>query len=61
MINKFFLIIKKIVMSSLMIYSLNMIVSSINIYIPINFINIGLVCLFDFFGLICLVVFSFMF
>lgn len=61
MINKFFLIIKKIIMSSLMIYSLNVIISSINIYIPINFINICLVCLFDFFALICLVIFSFMF
>ena len=59
MINKFFLIVKKIIVSSLMIYSLNMMVNSIDIYIPINFINIGIVSLFDFFGLVCLIVFSF--
>lgn len=59
MINKFFLIVKKIIVSSLMIYSLNMMVNSIDIYIPINFMNIGIVSLFDFFGLVCLVVFSF--
>lgn len=48
MINKFFLIVKKIIVSSLMIYSLNMMVNSIDIYIPINFMNIGIVSLFDF-------------
>ena len=59
MINKFFLIIKKIVVSALMLYSFNVIVSSLNLSIPINFINIMLVSIFDFFALVCLIIFSF--
>ena len=61
MINKFFLIIKKIVMSTVMLYSFNVIVSSLNFSIPINFINVVLVSVFDIFALICLIVFSFSF
>ena len=59
MINKFFLIIKKIIVSAFMLYSFNVIVSSLNIMIPINFINITLVSVFDLFALVCLIVFSF--
>ena len=61
MINKFFLVIKKIIMSAVMLYSFNVIVSSLNFSIPINFINVMLVSVFDVFALICLIVFSFSF
>ena len=40
MINKFFFIIKRIVVSALMLYSFNVIVSSLEFSIPINFINV---------------------
>ena len=59
MINKFFLILSKFIFSSLLIYSFNVLVSSLDLFIPINFINILLVSVFDFIGLICLVLFSF--
>ena len=45
--------------SATVINSLNLIISSLKIYIPINFVNIILVSLFDFFALACLIVFSF--
>ena len=61
MINKFFLIIKRIVVSALMLYSFNVIVSSLDFSIPINFINIALVSIFDVFAMLCLIVFSFTF
>ena len=61
MINKFFLIIKKFVVSAVLIYSFNVIVSSLNFSIPINFINVMLVSVFDIFALVCLIVFSFTF
>ena len=59
MINKFFLILSKIIFSSLLIYSFNVVVSSLNLFIQINFFNIFLVSIFDFIGLICLLLFSF--
>jgi len=61
MINKFFFIIKRIVVSALMLYSFNVIVSSLNFSIPINVINIILISVFDVFALMCLIVFSFTF
>ena len=61
MINKLFLILSKFIVSSILIYSFNMLVSSLNFFIPINFVNIFIVSVFDFFGLICLVLFSFTF
>jgi len=61
MINKFFLILSKFIFSAILIYSFNVVVSSLNLFIPINFINILLVSVFDFVGLICLVLFSFTF
>ena len=59
MINKFFLILYKFIFSAILIYSFNVVVSSLDFFIPINFINITLVSVFDFVGLICLVLFSF--
>lgn len=59
MINKFFLILYKFIFSAVLIYSFNVVVSSLDLFIPINFINILLVSVFDFVGLICLVLFSF--
>ena len=59
MINKFFLLLSKFIFAALLIYSFNMVVSSLDLFIPINFINILLVGIFDFIGLICLVLFAF--
>ena len=59
MINKFFLILSKFILSAILIYSFNVVVSSLDLFIPINFINIVLISLFDFVGMICLLVFSF--
>lgn len=61
MINKFFLMLSKLIFSAVLIYSFNVVVSSLDLFIPINFINILLVSVFDFVGLICLVLFSFTF
>ena len=61
MINKFFFIIKRIVVSALMLYSFNVIVSSLEFSIPINFINVILISVFDVFAMLCLIVFSFTF
>ena len=59
MINKLFLLLSKFIFSAILIYSFNVVVSSLDFFIPINFINILLVSFFDFFGLISLVLFSF--
>ena len=59
MINKFFLILSKFILSAILIYSFNVVVSSLDLFIPINFINIVLIYLFDFVGMICLLIFSF--
>lgn len=61
MINKFFFIIKRIIVSALMLYSFNVIVSSLEFSIPINFINVILISVFDVFAMLCLIVFSFTF
>lgn len=59
MINKFFLILSKFIFSAFLIYSFNVVVSSLDLFIPINYINILVVSVFDFIGLVCLVLFSF--
>lgn len=61
MINKFFLIMSKFIFSAILIYSFNVVVSSLDFFIPINLVNILLVSIFDLFGLICLILFSFTF
>ena len=59
MINKFFLILSKFIFSAILIYSFNVVVSSLDYFIPINIINILFVSVFDFIGLIFLVLYSF--
>jgi len=59
MINKFFLVLSKFIFSAILIYSFNVVVSSLDYFIPINFINILFISVFDFIGLIFLVLFSF--
>lgn len=61
MINKFFLMMSKFIFSAILIYSFNVVVSSLDFFIPINLVNILLVSIFDLFGLICLILFSFTF
>lgn len=56
--NKFFKLLKKFVFSALLIYSFDVLAVSINLSIPINFITVMLVTVFDFPAIICLVVFS---
>lgn len=58
MINKFFFILKKIILSSLLIYTYDSFVVS-NHMIPINFINISFVSAFGIIALFYLVLFSF--
>lgn len=53
-----FQIIKKVIVSSLLIYSFDVFAVSLGFSIPINFVTIFVVSLFDFFGLICLFLFS---
>lgn len=61
MVKKFFSLIKKIIFSTILIYSFDVFAVSLNLSIPINLITILLVSLFDFPALICLVLFSFTF
>lgn len=53
-----FNIIKRMVVASLLIYSFDVFTVSLGFSIPINFITIFLVSIFDFSGLICLFLFS---
>lgn len=43
MLNKIFKILKKIVFSSFLLYGYNLLASPLNILIPINFLNIGII------------------
>lgn len=56
-----FKVIKKIIVSCLLIYSFDIFVVSLGFNIPINFFTISLVSLFDFSGLFCLFIFSLVF
>ncbi len=58
MILMFFKLLKKVIFSSLLIYSFDVLVSSFNYSIPINFFSIFLVSMFDIPALFCLVLFS---
>lgn len=53
-----FKLIRKIVVATLLIYSFDVFSISLGLVIPINFINIILVSLFDFSALVGLFVFS---
>ena len=61
MILKLLKLLKKIVVATLLIYSFDVFAVSLNLSIPINFITVFLVTLFDIPALMCLVIFSFSF
>lgn len=48
MISKFFMVIKKIVLSVLFLYAFNIVVYPLGMTIPINIINVLFVTFFDF-------------
>jgi len=58
MLNLLFKIIKKVIVASLLIYSFDVFTMSLGFNIPINFVTILLVSIFDFSALICLFLFS---
>ena len=58
MINKFFLVVKKFILSTLFIYAYDSIVFYDHT-IAINIFNVIVVSYFDFFGMIYLILFSF--
>ena len=60
-INKLFRVIKKIIMSFLIIYGYNAIGIPTSLIIPINFITVLFVYNFNFFGLFGLILFKSMF
>ncbi len=59
MVKKIVTLIRKICTSVLVIYGLNLILSSINIFIPINLINVGVVSFLGFPGLFSLILMFF--
>lgn len=59
MIKRLFLVMKKIVVATLLIYSFDVFAVSLNLSIPINYITVFLVSVFEVPALICLVLFSF--
>lgn len=61
MLIRLFRIIKKIIVAALLIYSFDVFAVSLNLSIPINFITVLLVSIFDFPALICLVLLTFSF
>lgn len=56
MINKVFIIIKRIVMSVFLLYGYNLLAAPINLIIPINFITVLLVTIFGVPALLSLIV-----
>ena len=58
MIPFIFKLIKKVIFSSILIYSFDVFAPSLNIVIPINFFTILLVVLFDIPAMLCLIIFS---
>ena len=59
MVNKVFRFLKKVCASTFIIYGFNLIVSSINIFIPINLINVSVVSFLGFPGLFSLLLMFF--
>lgn len=59
MIKKILVVLKKIVVAFLVLYAFNLLVSSININIPINFITVGTVSILGIPGLLSLIVMFF--
>ena len=61
MIKKLVKLLKKVIFSTLLIYSFDVFAISLKLSIPINIITVLLVTLFDIPALMCLVLFSFAF
>lgn len=59
MLKKVYAVIKKIVFAFLMLYGLNYFISSLQIYIPINVITVGVVSLLGIPGLSSLIILYF--
>lgn len=59
MIRKIVTVIRKICTATFIIYGFNLILSSINIFIPINLINVGVVSILGFPGFFSLVLMFF--
>ena len=59
MIKKLFIVVRKVVISICILYAVNLLLSSLNIIIPINLISILVVSLLDFPGL-CGIVISYL-
>lgn len=56
MLKKIFLLLKKIIFSILLLYGYNLIMSPLNLIIPINVITVGLITIFGSSALIGLIV-----
>lgn len=54
MLKKIFKLVKKVVLAIALLYSFNLLVSSMNILIPINYISIGVVSILGIPGLLSL-------
>ena len=61
MLIRFFKLIKRIIVATLLIYSFDIFAVSLNLSVPINFVTIFLITIFDIPALMCLVLFSFTF
>ena len=61
MVKNIVKLLRKVIFSALLIYSFDVFTVSLKLSIPINFITVLLVTLFDIPALMCLVLFSFTF
>ena len=60
MMKKIITLVKKIVIAFLILYAFNMLVASLNIYIPINVITVAVVSLLGIPGLVGLIILFFL-
>ena len=56
MLKKIFVLIRKIIVSCVILYSFNLLVSALSINIPINYYSVAILTLFEFPGLLSLVI-----
>ncbi len=56
MVNKLFKSVKKVVMAIALLYSFNLLLSSLNILVPINYVSVGTVSILGIPGLLSLLV-----
>ncbi len=59
MLKKIYVLVRKIVVAFLLLYGLNYFISSLHIYIPINFLTVGIVTLLGIPGLSSLIILFF--